>query len=63
MIVKKNVFSVTAVHANDDSTYWQQKTYVERIEAVEQLRQVIFGYDPSTERLQRILTVTQRKKN
>ena len=57
----KKAFKITSVHEADDYNYWKEKTYVERIEALEQLRRIIFGYDPSTERLQRTFTVTQLK--
>lgn len=59
---KKN-FKVTTLHASDDRYFWVKKTYLERLEALEKLRRIMFGYDPFTERLQRTLTVTQLKKN
>ncbi len=43
-----------------DIEYWKSKSPSERFEAIELMRQINFGYDPSTERLQRLLTVTQR---
>ena len=32
----------------------------ERLEAVELLRQIHYGYDPTTERLQKVITVVKR---
>ena len=58
----KKAFKITSIHSNDDHNYWEKKSYLERIEALEKLRRIIFGYDPSTERLQRTLTITQLKK-
>lgn len=59
----KNIFKVTSIYESDDHLYWKSKTFLERIEALEQLRRNVFGYDPFTERLQRSLTITQLKKN
>jgi len=44
-----------------DRNYWLSKTPLERLEAMEQIRQVIYGYDPATDRLQRVLEVVKRK--
>jgi hypothetical protein len=41
--------------------YWHSKTPHERLRAVEYLRQVAYGYDPATTRLQRVLTVARRE--
>ena len=59
----KRTLKVTSIHNKDDHNYWSKKSYLERIEALEKLRQIMFGYDPSTERLQRTLTITQLKKD
>ena len=44
----------------DEAIYWSTKTPLERMAAIELMRQIIYGYDPTTTRLQRILTITQR---
>lgn len=41
----------------DDRQYWLRRTPQERLEALEYLRQVTYGYDPATARLQRLLEV------
>lgn len=43
----------------DEKDYWQARSPRERLEAVELMRQINYGYDPTTERLQRILEVAQ----
>ncbi|MGD8785846.1 MAG: hypothetical protein PVJ60_00355 [Phycisphaerales bacterium] len=58
----KKTLTITSIRDKDDHNYWATKSYLERIEALEELRRIIFGYDPSTERLQRTLTITQLKK-
>jgi hypothetical protein len=44
----------------DDREYWTSKTPLERLQAIEFMRQVMYGYNPSTARLQRVLTVAQQ---
>jgi hypothetical protein len=61
--MNKKLFQITSIREGNDRGYWKQKSYEERLEALELLRRIIFGYDPSTTRLQRIITITQLKKN
>lgn len=44
-----------------DLEYWLSKTPQERLEALELLRQTMYGYDPATARLQRVLDFTERE--
>lgn len=44
-----------------DREYWLSRTLDERFEALEILRQIAYGYDPATERLQRVLEVVKFK--
>jgi hypothetical protein len=45
---------------SDEKAYWLSKTSDERIEAMEIMRQIAYGYDPATTRLQRVLEITER---
>ena len=45
----------------DEIIYWSTRTPIERIAAIELMRQIIYGYDPTTTRLQRVLTITERE--
>lgn len=57
-------FSVISLDEKDsDSNFWLSKTPKERIYAIEFLRQLIYGYDPTTERLQRIFETAEFKTN
>jgi hypothetical protein len=40
-----------------DAAYWRSKSPNERWEALEILRQIVYGYDPSTARLQKFFEV------
>ena len=44
----------------DEIVYWSTKTPIERMAAIELMRQIIYGYDPTSTRLQRVLTIAQR---
>jgi hypothetical protein len=44
----------------DEKAYWLEKLPAERMAAIETMRQIVYGYDPSTTRLQRVFTITQR---
>jgi hypothetical protein len=48
---------------SDEKSYWLSKTPAERMQAVELMRQIIYGYDPSTTRLQRVIEITQRSSS
>jgi hypothetical protein len=43
----------------NEKAYWLSKTPQERIQALEYMRQVIYGYDPATERLQRVYSIVE----
>ena len=58
----RTAFSVSSLSApSDEKAYWLSRTPEERLEALELMRQVLYGYDPTTTRLQRVLTVIQRE--
>ncbi len=58
----KTVLTVASLHdPSDENQHWRRQTPEARWEALEFMRQVVYGYDPSTERLQRSLTVIRIK--
>ena len=58
----RNAFSVASLtDETDEKEYWLAKTPHERLRAMELMRQIIYGYRPSTLRLQRVLTITTLK--
>jgi len=46
----------------NDRQYWLSKTPEERFEALELLRQIAYGYDPATARLQRVLEIAKLER-
>jgi hypothetical protein len=58
--VDKTAFSVASLSgADDDKAYWRSKSVDERMQAVELMRQAIYGYQPASGRLQRIFEVAE----
>lgn len=58
----RKAFSVVRLDEQDEDEkrYWRGKSPHERLQAVEETRQRIYGYDPASTRLQRILEVAKR---
>ena len=62
MEIDRTVFSIGSLNESDqDIAYWHSLTPEKRLEAMEIMRQINYGYDPTTERIQRILEVVKLK--
>lgn len=56
----KSAFSVADLTDEpDERAFWLSKTPEERLRAAEYLRQLLYGYDPATLRLQRVFEVVE----
>ena len=56
----RKAFSGRPLYAeNDEKAFWAQKSPLERLEALDQMRQILYGYDPATTRLQRVLEIVE----
>ena len=59
--IQRDAFTVASLFDEpDDKSYWFSRTPYERLEALELMRQIIYGYDSSTTRLQRVFEAAQR---
>jgi len=59
--IDRKALSVGSVlEPSDEKAYWLSKTPYERLQAAELMRQIVYGYDPSTTRLQRVLEVAHQ---
>ena len=59
----RTALSVTTLHDEDDERfYWLSRTPHERPEALEQQRRMVYGYDLTTSRLQRLLEISERSR-
>jgi hypothetical protein len=58
----RTAFAVVGLHEADaiDKEYWRAQSPQARLEAMEFMRQVAYGYDPDTARLERILETFRR---
>ena len=58
----KTAFSVVSLEEADaiDKAYWATQSPESRLEALELMRQVMYGYDPISDRLERVLEVVRR---
>ncbi|MBI2432974.1 MAG: hypothetical protein HYV26_08890 [Candidatus Hydrogenedentes bacterium] len=56
---KTQLSVVDLAASGDDLDYWLTKTAEERVEAIELMRQALYGYDPARTRLQRVLEVAK----
>jgi hypothetical protein len=58
----RTAFSVISLYEADADlkAYWKAQTPRARLEALELMRQVAYGYNPLTARLQRILEIVKR---
>ena len=59
---KSAVSVVPLSQADDDLEFWLSQTPKERLEALEFVRQVFYGYDPATTRLQRVFEFVKREE-
>jgi hypothetical protein len=62
LTLDRTAFSVTSLQEQEaeEKQYWRNKTPHERLQAVEAIRQIVYGYDPVSTRLQRVLAVAER---
>lgn len=47
---------------SDEKSYWLSRSPHERLEALELMRQTLYGYDPATARLQRVLEIVELER-
>ena len=60
--IDRSYFKISGLtDKSDETAFWQSKTPRERLEAIEIIRQIIYGYNPSTTRLQRVLEIAQQE--
>jgi hypothetical protein len=62
MRLDRTAFTMIRLHEASaiDKAYWATQSPRARLEALELMRQVAYGYDPNTARLERVLEVTKR---
>jgi hypothetical protein len=59
--VDRSAFSIGRLSdASDEKAYWLSRSPADRLAALELMRRIVYGYDPTTARLQRLLEFAQR---
>ncbi len=62
MKMDKSFFAVADLtEESDEAAFWKTQTPEARLEALELMRQVMYGYDPSTARLERLFEIAELK--
>ena len=57
---RKAISTGRLTDASDEKAYWLSKSPNERVMAIETMRRIIYGNNPSSKRFQRVLEITQR---
>ena len=58
--VDRSAYEVASLDEDrSEKAHWASKSPQERMEALELLRQINYGYDPATTRLQRVFEVAE----
>ncbi len=59
--IDRSAVKITAIDETDEKEFWLARPPEERLAALELLRQIAYGYEPNSIRLQRIFEITERK--
>jgi hypothetical protein len=59
--IDRTAIKVTSIKESDDNEYWQTRPPEERLVALELLRQIAYGYEQDTARIQRVIEIAERK--
>jgi len=62
MRLDREAFTVGTFDDDDARAYWKRRTPEERLAALEFLRQVMYGYDPVSDRVERVLEVAELER-
>ena len=57
--IDRNALAVTPLDESDELNYWLSRPPAERLAALELLRQIAYGYEPDSLRLQRVFEVAR----
>ena len=64
MKMDKSLFGSSRLSEDSDEVpYWQTQSPEARLEALELMRQVMYGYDPSTARLERFFETAEFQRS
>ena len=55
----RSAFQIGTLGDDEERAFWRAMSPEQRLQALELMRQIIYGYDPATTRLQRVLEVAE----
>lgn len=61
-MMKKTISVSEGSDPTEEKRFWIEKTPLERLAAVEVMGQIVYGYVPTSDRLQRIFTVAEHPR-
>ena len=59
--IDRKAVTVTSLKETDELDFWLSRPLAERLAALELLRQIAYGYEPNSVRLQRVFEIVRRK--
>ncbi len=59
--IDRHTINITAIDESDEKEYWLAQNAEKRLEYLEMMRQIAYGYDENSARLQRVLEIVERK--
>jgi hypothetical protein len=59
--IDRSAITVTSLKESDEKEFWLSRPAAERLAALELLRQIAYGYEPDSLRLQRVFEIAERK--
>jgi hypothetical protein len=59
--IDRSVIKVTSLYESDEKEFWLSRPPEERLTALELLRQIAYGYEPDSLRLQRVFEIVEGK--
>lgn len=59
--IDRTAFKVTTLYESDEKEFWLSRPPAERLAALELLRQIAYGYEPNSLRLQRVFEIAEQK--
>lgn len=58
--VDRTAIKIASINESDDLEFWLSRPPLERLAALELLRQIAYGYEPNSLRFQRVFEIVER---
>lgn len=61
--LNKKAIKISSLGENDEKEFWRSKSPIERLQAIEINRRIVYGYGNTTPRFQRFFEVVELQKD